>query len=407
MKQRLLLLMVLGVLFPVRAEDTAPLAVGADDIRLEQERVSGGFHLYVRKKPSIQSIMLTETTKDPSGRSDNYAYRALEWNPINGDERRILDGEFLSAETSPYALIDSTPEPDAQFGEAFHIYIPHTVTYGYAWTRHGTVTVGRGTFINIRAFSEAYCDYRGSFSDNPFSFDASLPPPVSVPAPSALPVAAASLEGAEPAGAGYHPDARRAFQDIARTVLYSHGSGALAGDIARIVSQLDPRVPADIVFVLDTTGSMKDDLAAFRQDVLSVLGAALAGFSSFRLGLILYRDYGETGYNYHALPVKRFAFTDSVETFSKHLHSFTIYGTEGGDVPEAVYEGIFAAIDCYDWRTAAQRTVIVIGDAPPHPEPRGTKKYSRAFVQSLARERGITIHAVLLPAGAPLGERSQ
>ena len=42
---------------------------------------SEGYHLYIRKKNNIESVMLTETTKDPSGKTDNYAYRALEYNP--------------------------------------------------------------------------------------------------------------------------------------------------------------------------------------------------------------------------------------------------------------------------------------------------------------------------------------
>src|SRR5574344_951335 len=49
-----------------------------------------GYHLYIRKLPEIESVMLTETTKDPDGKSDNYAYRALEYNQINGDEIRFL-----------------------------------------------------------------------------------------------------------------------------------------------------------------------------------------------------------------------------------------------------------------------------------------------------------------------------
>ena len=115
--------------------------------------------------------MLTETTKDPEGKADNYAYRALEYNEVNGDEMRILDGKKLESEYSKFSLVDSSAEKDAQFGEAFHIYIPAEMQFGYPWSRNGTVKIGRGTFMNIRAFSKKYADYTGEFYDNPYMFD--------------------------------------------------------------------------------------------------------------------------------------------------------------------------------------------------------------------------------------------
>ncbi|MDR2370731.1 MAG: hypothetical protein LBD71_04565, partial [Treponema sp.] len=55
------------------------LSVGRDDLRIEQG-IDGGFHLYIRKKPGTGSVLLVESTRDPAMRSDNYAYRAPEWN---------------------------------------------------------------------------------------------------------------------------------------------------------------------------------------------------------------------------------------------------------------------------------------------------------------------------------------
>ena len=115
--------------------------------------------------------MLIETTKDSSGKADNYAYRAKEYNKINGDEIRLLDGKPLASEFSKYSLIDSTVEPNERFGQAFHIYIPKEIEYGYPWTRHGTVVINKGTFLNIRTFAKPYADYTGDFYDNSFMFD--------------------------------------------------------------------------------------------------------------------------------------------------------------------------------------------------------------------------------------------
>ena len=65
-----LLLAVFGVC--LNAQD---LSIDREDLKIEL-RADGGFHLFIRKKPDISSVLLTETTRDPAMRSDNYAYRA-------------------------------------------------------------------------------------------------------------------------------------------------------------------------------------------------------------------------------------------------------------------------------------------------------------------------------------------
>ena len=113
------------------------LRIKASNVRLIPDSKNGGYHLYVKKTANINSILLTETTKDPEGKSDSYAYRAKEYNKINGDEIRFLDGKKLESEGAKYSLVDSTPEKTRVFSgksggevEAFHIYIPETIVYG-------------------------------------------------------------------------------------------------------------------------------------------------------------------------------------------------------------------------------------------------------------------------------------
>ena len=97
------------------------------------------------------------------------------------------------------------------------------------------------------------------------------------------------------------------------------------------------------------------------------------------------------------LPVKCFDFTRSFKTFKEQLYSIKILGREGGDIPEAVYEAMFAASEFYKWRGDAQKEIILIGDAEPHPVPRGTGKYSKGYVMALAESKNIKIHSILLP----------
>ena len=89
--------------------------------------------------------------------------------------------------------------------------------------------------------------------------------------------------------------------------------------------------------------------------------------------------------------------TTRIEDLRKNLNGFHIYGTEGGDIPEAVYEALFASLEYYNWRSSAERKIILIGDAEPHPKPRGSGKYSKELVASLAEQKGIKIDAIIVP----------
>lgn len=403
----------------VYAQPTSRLFISPEDVRLEQDGSNGfdgnaGFHLYIRKKPGISSVLLTETTRDPAGVESNYAYRALEWNAINGNERRMLNGNILDSDYSRYSLIDSTTEPDEIFGEAFHIFIPRTITYGYEWTRHGTIEINRWTFINIRAFELPYADYAGGFLDNPFMFDLGAPvvmnnSPVETPEvveqekedelpPSKNTEEIVEAEKEVPVLTDdYNPEAGKKFDELADFMIYSKGPETIIEDIMQSISKINPKGNADIAFVIDSTGSMKDDIEMLRKKWIPILLEGLKEFEDVRLGLILYRDYGEAGYNYKRLPVKFFDFTSDTKVFSKNLNNFTILGHEGGDVPEAVYEGLYSALEFYKWRSDAARKIILIGDAEPHPVPRGTGKYTKQLVQDMAAKKNIEIDAIIVP----------
>lgn len=374
------------------AED---MLIHPEDIRLVYDGTgSGGYHLYIRKKSGIESVMLVETTKDPEGKEDNYAYRTLERNPVNGDEIRYLDGKILDSPGARYPLMDSTPEPDSVFGQAFHIFIPHEIYYGYPWTRNGVVRIGRGTFINIRSFEKKYGDYSGSYADNAYMFDLGKPvvKKEAIPEPPEEDVVILTDD--------YNPAAAESFKNIAAfgggEMIYSKGPDFLPDDIMDSIDRIKNKDCADVVFAIDTTGSMKDDVQKLREVWIPRLIEKVKEFKSLRLGLLLYRDYGDT-YNWMNLPVKKFEFTDDVLKFKKNLSGFYIYGTEGGDIPEAVYEALSASVEYYKWRPEAERKIILIGDAEPHPKPRGSGKYTKERVARLSEEKGIMIDAIIVP----------
>lgn len=381
------------------------LRVTAGDIRLIPEQGDeyggGGYHLWVKKVPGIGSVLLTETTKDPLGKNDSYAYRAKEYNPVNGDEIRYLNGQPLVSAVSKYSLVDSTTEKTTVFGgnpvDAFHIYIPAKLVYGYEWSRNGEVELGKGTFINIRTFEKPYADYSGDYFDCPFMFNlVTKKRKKAVPKPEPEPEPEPIVEPETILTDDYNPIASEVFKELDEELIYSKGPETIIEDIRSVFGTFGTLENLDVVLAIDATGSMKNDIDTLKRDLQELLENLLGTNPKARVGLLFYRDYGDT-YKYMDLPVKMFGFSSNLSSVCKNLQSIRIYGTEGGDIPEAVYEAMYASCEFYKWRPDAERQIIIIGDAEPHPTPRGSGKYSKEYVTKLAESKGIKIHTILLP----------
>jgi hypothetical protein len=359
-----------GLVHGQDAPNTLDLTILQEDTRIDQG-ADGGFHLFIRKKPNIASVLLTETTKDPSLQETNYAYRTPEWNPINGDETRLINDVPITRTSRIWSLIDSTPEPHAEFGEAFHIYIPYILNYGYEYTRHGEVYVQDGTYFNIRAFTLPYGDYRGAFQDNPFVLQVTQKP----------------LEG--PPEGNYMRETINAFADISSSnrgdLVWSQEPNDLVDKIKKIL-QKEWRKNLELVICIDTTASMRDDIAAIKPTLPQVLEEMAAEFTDFRIGMVLFKDYNDEYLN-RVIP-----FTKDLEVFKKNLNAIQTGG--GRDIPEAVYEALYEGATKFPW-AAESKLIILIGDAPPHPRQKG--KISKDMVHKAAEERNIKISTIILP----------
>lgn len=371
----------LACLLSAGAQTADPaLTLTSEDVRIEQ-RADGGYHLYIRAKPGLGSVLLTETTRDPAGKSDNFAYRAKEKNPVNGDEKRMLDGKFLDTSKGLWSLIDSTPEVDEAFGSAYHVFIPWVVEYGYSWSRSGEVFLSDGTFINIRAFAKPYADYSGAFRDNPYRIRVTQRP-FPRPAPPPEPAEA-------PDESLYMKETVKAFEDIAEAgkgeTMFSTGLSDINDKLGRILDRAKGR-SVDLVLCLDTTDSMRDDIDAVKESLPAMIAARIEDYASFRLGLVLYKDYFED------YVVKRFDFTSDFGAFTRNVSAVRVAG--GRDIPEAVYEALFEAAVSFPWNSDA-RMIVLIGDAPPHPLPRG--KIDGKMAQAAALDRGVEVSVIILP----------
>ena len=344
------------------------LSLGSGDLSIEL-RADGGFHLFVRKKQDIGSVLITESSRDPALSADNYAYRAPEWNPVNGDEIRLLNGVPIPRESGIFSLISSTPEIHPELGSAFHIYIPWLLHYGYENGRHGDVYVTDGTYFNIRTFNYPYGDYRGLFADNPF-------------------VLAALQEAPEKPMGNYMEEAVQSFGEIARE---GKGDFVYAPDPPALVEIIDNFLKeemgksVDIVLCMDTTGSMKPYINEVRKMLIPRMREIIAEFKDFRIGMVLFKDYYSEYLN------KVIPFTRDFALFQRNLNAIQPRG--GGDIPEAVYEALHEGADKFPW-AAESRLLILIGDAPPHPTQRG--KISKEMVYQKTESLGIKLNAVIL-----------
>jgi hypothetical protein len=364
-----LFIILSGILIPVSVW-CADLSVGPEDLRIEQG-ADGGYHLYIRETGDIESVLLTESTADPQRELAVYALRNPEYHPENGDEKRMLNGEFLDPSDGLYSIIDSTPEAHDEFGTAFHVFIPYVVTFGYPWSRSGEIQVLDGTYLNVRAFAKPFGDYGGGFEDNPF----------------VLRVTQRPLPG--PPEGNYMAETVETYTSIAGEsggdVVFSQGQDDL---VEKIIAQVDRAEgeTLDMVVALDTTQSMTDDIPHVRAMLVPLLEEHTTRFRRFRIGLVYYRDYHELYLTYPT------PFVTALSDVQKAVDGIRVHG--GRDIPEAVHEALYVAVTSYEWQ-ADVRMVLLIGDAPPHRRPRG--KITREMVQEAARERGVAIHSIILP----------
>ena len=344
------------------------LTLNVEDLFIEQ-RFDGGFHLYIRKKPDIRSVLITESTRDPELQHHNYAYRAPEWNPINGNEIRIIDGLQIPPEDEIFSLISSTVIIHPELGEVFHIFIPWILNYGYEHTRHGEIYVSNGTYLNLRAFVLPFGDYRMPFYDNPFILWVNQIP-IEVPPDF------------------YDPEADRTFRDIAQQGdgFFIHATSDNFLQKIEDILSFEAGKDVDIVVCLDTTGSMRDEMDAIKAGLVPMLRRMILDFIDFRIGMVFYKDF------YDEYLTRVFPFTRDFDQLQREVDAIIARG--GGDIPEAVYEALYDGATRFTWE-AESRLIILIGDAPPHPRPRG--RITRTMVDEAMAERNITVSAILLP----------
>jgi von Willebrand factor type A domain-containing protein len=157
-----------------------------------------------------------------------------------------------------------------------------------------------------------------------------------------------------------------------------------------------PRI--DVAFALDTTGSMGDEIDVVKEKIVEIARNISAGQPrpDVRFGIVAYRDRGD------AYVAKAFPFSREIADVERTLRSLAAEG--GGDEPEAVAEGLHAAVHELQWDFAkgTARMIFLVGDAGPQ-QYRDGRDWRK--VASEAREKGITISVIACSGLSSGGER--
>ncbi|MCK5561693.1 MAG: VWA domain-containing protein, partial [Thermoplasmata archaeon] len=99
----------------------------------------------------------------------------------------------------------------------------------------------------------------------------------------------------------------------------------------------------DLMLVIDTTGSMSDELDYITQEFEDIIGMVEDMYPEvhMRFGLVVYRDDGD------AYVVRSYEFTDSLTKMQQQLDDQRAGG--GGDYPEAMDQALASAVE-FQWR---------------------------------------------------------
>ena len=140
-------------------------------------------------------------------------------------------------------------------------------------------------------------------------------------------------------------------------------------------------VPLDVLFLLDATGSMGDEIDRLKTSIDSVAErvAALEGAPDVRFAMTLYRDLGDT------FVTATHDFTSDVAAFRAALADVVAEG--GGDYPEALDEGIAEALAAPTWRdpATAVQLVFLVADAPPQVTRQVDTPYPASVAEAVGR----------------------
>jgi Mg-chelatase subunit ChlD/TolB-like protein len=150
--------------------------------------------------------------------------------------------------------------------------------------------------------------------------------------------------------------------------------------------QIFSGVPVDMVFILDTTGSMGEEINRLKKtiEIINLNLSSLSSRPNVRFGMVLYRDRRDD-YVTSVIPL-----TMDLDDFRQKLQ--TIYAGGGGDNPEDLQSALHDALKKIEWNPDGIRIGFVITDAAPHLDYNQDYSYVRAAAD--AKSAGIKLFTI-------------
>ncbi|NNJ95093.1 MAG: VWA domain-containing protein [Halobacteria archaeon] len=179
---------------------------------------------------------------------------------------------------------------------------------------------------------------------------------------------------------------------VALLPAYQTVGGVTPNDRPVIDPIIDPapneRARVDVVFVLDTTGSMSGLIQAAKEKIWSIATTLASAQSApeIRMGLVAYRDRGD------AYVTRVVDLSSDLDSMYATLMDFQAQG--GGDGPESVNQALHDAIHKVSWnqQDGTYKVVFLVGDAPPHMDYPNDVKYPVTL--RAAKAKGIVVNAI-------------
>lgn len=149
--------------------------------------------------------------------------------------------------------------------------------------------------------------------------------------------------------------------------------------------QAQPEI--EVVFVLDTTGSMGGLIEGAKQKIWSIINELKQGQPqpTLKIGLVGYRDRGDIYVTRHS------SLSEDIDAVYADLMAFQAGG--GGDTPESVNQALHEAVTRMPWSEDSRtlRVVFLVGDAPPQSYQDDVPYTATCAV---AREKDIIINTI-------------
>ncbi len=146
-------------------------------------------------------------------------------------------------------------------------------------------------------------------------------------------------------------------------------------------------VPLDILFLLDSTGSMADEIDQIKATLLSISSriSDLPSQPDLRFGMVAYRDRGD------AFVTRVYDFEPDPRRFVETIRGVVAHG--GDDYPESLNEALHVAVHEPEWRPGdAIRLMFLIADAPPHLDYQDDYSYADDMIE--AHRQGIKTFSI-------------